>query len=239
VENTNAARGMEKETPSPSIGENLVEEQDQIPSPAGVLDTQAAVIDPIPTAQPPPSTSTIALTVAANSAITDEEGEISGQKGSVLTTLTSLDQLEPASPGLSLLNYTCVLVPRMPQHYLTGDLSEKIGQWVHQLCLAFGWRLEGIALRPEYLQWTVQVAPTISPGNVVKIVRQRSSDMIFTQFESLRQQNPSGDFWATGYLIVSGSQPPSAGLMRDYIQQTRRRQGITAPAGETTPRLNS
>ena len=169
----------------------------------------------------------------------DTEAEAAGEQGSVLTSLTSLNQLEPATAGLSQLNYTCVLIPRLPQHYLTRELSEKIGQWVQQLCLAFGWRLEGIALRPEYLQWTVQVAPTISPGNVVKIVRQRTSDLIFEQFETLRKQNPSGDFWATGYLIVSGSQPPSAGLLRDYIQQTRHRQGIIKTPGETAPRLNS
>jgi REP element-mobilizing transposase RayT len=168
----------------------------------------------------------------------EEDGEASGEQGSVLTALTSLDQLEPATAGLSLLNYTCVLIPRLPQHYLTRELSEKISQWVQQLCLAFGWRLEGIALRPEYLQWTVQVAPNISPGNVVKIVRQRSSELIFGQFEPLRKQNPSGDFWATGYLIVSGSQPPSANLLREFIQQTRIRQGVTKIPGEAAPRLN-
>jgi REP element-mobilizing transposase RayT len=180
-----------------------------------------------------------ALTPLAGGATEDEEAEIAGQSASILTSLTSLDQLEPTIAGMSLLNYTCVLIPRMPTHYLTGDLSEKVGQWIHQICLAFGWRLEGIALRPEYIQWTVQVAPTISPGNVVKIVRQRTSELIFAGFDKLSQQNPSGDFWATGYLLVSGSQPPSAGLLRDFIQQTRRRQGIGKVPGEPTGRLSS
>ena len=144
----------------------------------------------------------------------------------VISSLSSLGQLEPASPALSHLNYTCVLVPRLPQHYLTGDLADRLPQWVQQLCLAFGWRLEGIAIRPEYLQWSVQVSPSISPGNLVRIIRQRSSFHIFSQFPHLREQNPSGDFWATGYLIVSGAQPPSAQLLRDYINQTRKRQGL-------------
>jgi putative transposase len=186
-----------------------------------------------------PTTAADALTIAANYYLDDSEADAAGEQGSVLTSLTSLNQLEPAAAGLSQLNYTCVLIPRLPQHYLTRELSEKIGQWIQQVCLAFGWRLEGIALRPEYMQWTVQVTPTISPGNIVKIVRQRTSELIFEQFETLRKQNPSGDFWATGYLIVSGSQPPSAGLLRDYIQQTRRRQGIIKNPAETPPRLNS
>jgi REP element-mobilizing transposase RayT/DNA-binding NarL/FixJ family response regulator len=144
----------------------------------------------------------------------------------VLAAINNLDQLEPASPALSLLNYTCVLVPRLPQHYLTGELADRLALWVQQLCLAFGWRLEGISIRPEYLQWTVQVAPAISPGNLVKVVRQRTSLHIFANYQHLADQNPSGDFWATGYLIVSGAQPPSAQLLRDYIAQTRKRQGI-------------
>jgi CheY-like chemotaxis protein len=162
----------------------------------------------------------------------DDEAETAGETGNVLISLTSLDQMEPATAGISLLNYTCALVPRLPQHHLTGELSEKLSQWIQQLCLAFGWRLEGIALRPDYIQWTVQVAPNISPGNVVKIVRQRSSQWIFTHFSKLGDENPSGDFWATGYLLVSGAHPPSSGLLRDFVQQTRRRQGVLPASTE-------
>ena len=160
-------------------------------------------------------------------------------RDNVLTSLTSLDQLEPVAVGLSLLNYTCVLIPRLPGHFLAGELSEKLAQWIQQLCLAFGWRLEGISLRPEYLQWTVQVTPSISPGNVVKIIRQRTSDYIFAHFEALHRENPSDDFWANGYLIVSGAQPPSVSLLREYIAQTRRRQGVGRIPGDNAPRLNS
>jgi REP element-mobilizing transposase RayT/DNA-binding NarL/FixJ family response regulator len=144
----------------------------------------------------------------------------------VVASLTSLGQLEPISPALSQITYTCILLPRIPYHYLTGELADRLAQWIHQLCLAFGWRLEAISLRPEYLQWTVQVAPSISPGNVVRIIRQKTSVYIFSQFTQIREQNPSGDFWAYGYLIVSGSQSPSSQLLREYISQTRKRQGV-------------
>ncbi len=145
---------------------------------------------------------------------------------------TNLQQLAPSSSGYSLLSYTCVLIPRLPQHHLTGGLGGQTGQWVQQLCLAFGWRLEAIAIRPEYLQWTVQVSPSIAPANLIRILRARISESIFENFPSLARQNPSGDFWATGYLIVSGMQPPSPRLLRDYIAETRRRQGLNYPGGQ-------
>jgi REP element-mobilizing transposase RayT len=145
-------------------------------------------------------------------------------RGAVLTPPTSLNQLEPASPGMSQIYYTCVLIPRLPQHFLTREIGERVGQWIQQLCLAYDWRLEGIAIRPEYLQWMVQVEPSISPGSLVKIIRQRTSHYLFTTNERLHEENPSDDFWASGYLIISGAQPPAARLLREYIHETRRRQ---------------
>ncbi len=165
--------------------------------------------------------------------------ELEDTRPRVLTNLTNFQQLVPASPAYSLLSYTCVLIPRLPQHHLTGGLSAQAGQWVQQLCLAFGWRLEGIAIRPEYLQWTVQVSPSIAPANLIRILRGRISNLIFENYPSLAKQNPSGDFWATGYLIVSGMQPPSPRLLRDYIAETRRRQGLSYPEGEPLVQASS
>lgn len=134
--------------------------------------------------------------------------------------------LEPASPAMFNLNYACLLVPRFDTHHLTGDMADRLAGWVPQICVAFGWRLEHIALRPEYLQWVVSVPPATAPGYIMRIVRQHSSDRVFKEFSRLKDENPSGDFWAPGYLIMGGSQPHPQKLVRDFIEQTRQRQGL-------------
>jgi DNA-binding response OmpR family regulator/REP element-mobilizing transposase RayT len=139
--------------------------------------------------------------------------------------LLRFEQLSPPIPTLTYLYFTCILIPRMPNHFLTGTLAILLSQIFPQLCLAFGWRLEGLSVRPDYLQWTIQIAPAVTPGNVMRILRLRTSQRIFQSFSNLAFDNPSGDFWAPGYLIVSGSQAPAIKLLRDFIQQTRRRQG--------------
>jgi len=189
---------------------------------------------PADPAVPPERAKTAPLRMPAPAPVIEEPpvDELEDTRPRVLTSLTNFQQLVPASPGFSLLSYTCVLIPRLPQHHLTGGLSAQAGQWVQQLCVAFGWRLEGIAIRPEYLQWTVQVSPSIAPANLIRILRARISEMIFENYPMLARQNPSGDFWATGYLIVSGMQPPSPRLLRDYLAETRRRQGLNFPGGE-------
>jgi hypothetical protein len=61
----------------------------------------------------------------------------------------------------------------------------------------------------------------------MRILRHHTSERIFTDFQRYRKENPSGDFWAPGYLIMGGSQPPPTQLIKDFIAQTRQRQGIS------------
>ena len=58
-------------------------------------------------------------------------------------------ELEYSHPSLHKLTYACVLVPRLPRHHLVGDIATYLTQWVAQLSLAYGWRLEHLAIRPD------------------------------------------------------------------------------------------
>ena len=72
--------------------------------------------------------------------------------------------LEPVSAGMYHITYACLLVPRFSSHFLTGDISDRLSEWLPQICIAFAWRLEYLAVRPEYVQWVVNVPPSTSPG---------------------------------------------------------------------------
>jgi REP element-mobilizing transposase RayT/CheY-like chemotaxis protein len=137
----------------------------------------------------------------------------------------SFEDWQSASAAVCNLNYACMLIPRLPQHHLTGDLAVRLPEWVTQLSLAFGWRLEHMAVRPDYMLWVVKVTPAVSPSFLVRLMRQHTSQRIFAHFPGLVEENPSGDFWAPGYLVMSSAQPPPGTVMQDFIQQTRRRQG--------------
>ena len=137
--------------------------------------------------------------------------------------------LEPVHAGVYHLTYACLLLPRFADHYLTGEVADKLSEWMPIICVAFGWRLEYLAVRPEYLQWVSNVPPATSPGYVMRIMRTQTSEKIFSAFPGLRKDNPSGDFWAPGYLIMGGTQPHPSQLVKDYIKQVRQRQGSDKP----------
>lgn len=156
-------------------------------------------------------------------------GELDETRPHSITEVAGRVMLEPISPGLYNLTYACLLVPRFSSHYLTGDMSDRLSEWLPQICIAFGWRLEYLAVRPEYVQWVLNVPPAASPGYIMRIIRQQTSEKIFTEFPRLKKENPSGDFWAPGYLIMGGTQPHPPQLVKDYIKQTRSRQGYSQP----------
>lgn len=154
-------------------------------------------------------------------------GELDETRSHAITEVAGHMIPEPASAGMAQLKFACLLVPRFTAHYMTGDLADCLSEWVPNICVAFGWRLEFLAVRPEYLQWVLNVMPNTSPGYLMRIVRQQTSNKIFVEFPRLKDENPSGDFWAPGYLIMGGAQPHPPQLVKDYIKQTRQRQGIS------------
>ena len=156
-------------------------------------------------------------------------GEFDETRPHSITEVAGRVMLDPITPGLYNLTYACLLVPRFTSHYLTGDISDRLSEWLPQICIAFGWRLEYLAVRPEYVQWVVNVPPAASPGYLMRIMRQQTSEKIFAEFPRLKKENPSGDFWAPGYLIMGGTQPHPPQLVKDYIKQTRVRQGLEGP----------
>ncbi|GJQ51189.1 MAG: hypothetical protein HKUEN02_00360 [Anaerolineaceae bacterium] len=156
-------------------------------------------------------------------------GELDETRPHSITEVANRVMLEPISPGLYNLTYACLLVPRFSSHYLTGDVSDRLSEWLPQICIAFGWRLEYLAVRPEYAQWVANVPPSTSPGYLMRIMRQQTSEKIFAEFPRLKKENPSGDFWAPGYLIMGGAQPHPPQLVKNYIKETRARQGHSDP----------
>jgi DNA-binding response OmpR family regulator/REP element-mobilizing transposase RayT len=134
-------------------------------------------------------------------------------------------RLSPVFQALYHITYACVLIPRLPEHKLSGDLAESLAAWARQISFAFNWRLEYINVQSDYLLWIANTPPELAPGSLMDSVRKFTSERIFNQFPRYKRQNPSGDFWAPGYLILNGAQTPPEDIIQAYVHQTRRLQG--------------
>lgn len=133
--------------------------------------------------------------------------------------------LEPLDGNHYYLSYVCLMIPRFNSHSLSGDVAAQLPECMQQICIAFGWRLEYVSVKPDHFQWILKVPPATSPAHLMKTIRQHTSDFIFYEFPRFKRQNISKDFWAPGYLIYLGTEPNSMDVIQAFIQQTRRQQG--------------
>ena len=124
------------------------------------------------------------------------------------------------------VSYTCLLLPRLSTHQLLGDVADRLQAILKQIIMSYGWRLEFLNVDSEYLQWTIRVLPSTSTTNIMHIVREQTSLQLFADFPQFRDKNNIEDFWAPGYLIFWGSQPHPIEVIRRFIRQTRKQQGI-------------
>jgi REP element-mobilizing transposase RayT len=133
---------------------------------------------------------------------------------------------EPILQNGSELSYVCMLLPRFSDHFLIGDITESLVDWMKQICVSYGWRLDAIVVRPGYIQWIMIVPLNANPAQVMRIIRNHTSQRIFDDFPRFKQKNISGQFWAPGDFIVAGNQLQTLETINNFILQTRRYQGI-------------
>jgi len=131
----------------------------------------------------------------------------------------------PAQPPAEL-TFTCLLIPRFHNHHLVGDITTYLPEWLGQICISYGWRLEAIVVRPGYLHWIISTPLSVNPVQLMRLIRRRTSEKIFEDFPRFKQLNLSGDFWAPGYYINASNQLLSLEAISEFIQATRQQQGI-------------
>ena len=131
-----------------------------------------------------------------------------------------------SAPVLFNIGYSIVLVPRLPTHYLVSDLAKSLSEWISRYCLAFGWRLVHLAIHPNYIELSVKVEPDHPSREVLQTISELTSERIFENFPKLKRDNPSGKFWAPGFIVVVGTKPVPPAIIKKFIQQTRKYQGV-------------
>jgi REP element-mobilizing transposase RayT len=135
-------------------------------------------------------------------------------------------EVEVVSRVSSGLTFSCVLIPRFDDHYLTGDITGDLQNWMMEICISYGWHLDAITIRPGYMHWVMTVPLTANPANFMRVTRQQTSQKIFDYYPRFKRKNLSNDFWAPSFSVAAGSQPHSMEDIDNFIRQTRSQQGI-------------
>lgn len=117
--------------------------------------------------------------------------------------------------------YYCVLIPANPNQFLARDISDRLGFILPQIHMSRGWRVNSLSVRPLFMMWRIVLPATVCPLHAIKEIKLRTTSHLYTNFPDLLENNNELDFWAPGYIILSGQKAPSNTLIREYIQRTR------------------
>lgn len=116
---------------------------------------------------------------------------------------------------------TFYLAPRQTKHFLIGGLSRQLRTWIPELCQTYGWELDLLSIRPDYLKWTLRDFPESLTRDMLQTVREKTSLLIFRFFPNLKEGADSPDFWSPGYLVDSQNRDFTTRALMAQVAQDR------------------
>jgi len=81
----------------------------------------------------------------------------------------------------------------------------------------YGWQLGFIAVRPDYIKWTLHDFPESLNREMLSIIRRETSKRIFRVFPHLDSGDATGDYWAPGYLVDTQNREYSTQALIAYV----------------------
>ena len=131
----------------------------------------------------------------------------------------NLEANELDEDGEVLYAYTTFISPLLKRHALTRELAQILAKSMQEICKKNGWKMVNICARPTGLLWTARIPASVSTGQMVKTVREETSDFLYELHPRLKYEALSENFWAPNYLVVSGNEPPDEQTIKEFLQR--------------------
>ena len=112
-----------------------------------------------------------------------------------------IDEAESGEWQPVVTDITFYLVPRLKRHFLVKEMPHELRRWIPEICEIYGWQLDALSVRPDYLKWTLRDFPETLVRKMLRIIRRETSQRIFEAFPNLQHGNPTEDFWSQSYLV--------------------------------------
>ncbi len=126
---------------------------------------------------------------------------------------TALPQRTQQAAGR--LNYHLVWCPKFRRPVLTGDVSDRLVEMLQILVGDIGGYVVNLDVRPDHVHLFGGFPPTVSPQQIVRRLKDTTSNRLRSEFPALRSRLPS--LW-TRYCYVGTTDTVSTETIRKYIE---------------------
>jgi len=115
------------------------------------------------------------------------------------------------------LEYHFVWVTKYRYKVLTGDVGLRVRELVRQSCEHLEIEILRGVISKDHVHLLVSAPPNISPSDIMKRVKGRSSTKLFQEFPRLKKRYWGQHFWARGFFCVTAGELTKE-MINEYLE---------------------
>ncbi len=115
------------------------------------------------------------------------------------------------------IEYHFVWVTKYRYEVLTGDLALRVRELIRQTCEHFEIQIIRGVVSKNHVHILVSAPPTISPSDIMRRVKGRTSNKILEEFPHLKKRYWGRHFWARGYFCVTSGEMTKT-MIQEYLE---------------------
>ena len=96
-----------------------------------------------------------------------------------------------------------VWIPKYRKRILDGEVAKRLKSLFYEGCKFNDWWIDELEILTDHVHMLIQIRPTDSVSNVVKVLKGGTSKVIRKEFPDLEEFLWGENFWATGYFAES------------------------------------
>lgn len=112
-------------------------------------------------------------------------------------------QVRSSGVCLYRLFYSFLFFTRSRQPVLTGEIAERLPDFIREICERYEYDLIGYAIRSHQVQVVISVKPSVLPSDIVGNIKRGTAHHVFNTFPEMELKLGKRSLWAEGYFVES------------------------------------
>jgi putative transposase len=123
------------------------------------------------------------------------------------------------------LRYHIVFVPKYRHRVLTEAIALHLKKCIEDCCIVHDWSLVELNIQSDHVHLLLQIPPSVSLSNVVKLLKGGSSRSLQLEFPSLEEFFWKSRFWGEGFFAETVGAVEEETIRR-YIRDQQKEHGV-------------
>lgn len=114
------------------------------------------------------------------------------------------------------IEYHFVWITKYRYQVLNGEIAIRLREMVRQVCTNFDLEIKRGVVSKDHVHLLVSAPPTISPAEIMRRIKGRTSLKLFEEFPHLKKRYWGRHFWARGYFCVTAGELTQE-MIKEYL----------------------